>query len=344
MSRGAPGINPSLWREALRELWSAGMAVRIINPFNGLSLQRAGGEWRDAEGNGFPIIAGVPRICEAHNYSESFGFQWNKFARTQFESGQSERRLFAESGWRAEELDNLDILEVGSGAGRFSRVMLERTKALLWSVDYSTAVESNFHSNNEIAPDRFHLFQASVYELPFPDESFDRVFCFGVLQHTPDFEKSVEALVRKTKPGGEIVVDFYPIRGFWTKLHAKYLLRPLTKRIPHTTLLRLVNANVDWLMNTAAFLRKARLGHLTRFLPLVDLVTLPAGLTTAQRREWAVLDTFDMFSPEHDRPQRVADVARMFERHGARVTFAGYVDVDGTHIAVVRARRELSGS
>jgi hypothetical protein len=57
-----------------------------------------------------------------------------------------------------------------------------------------------------------------------------------------------------------------------------------------------------------------------------------------------VLDTFDMFSPEHDRPQRVAAVARMFERHGARVTFAGYVDVDGTHIAVVRARRELSGS
>ena len=96
--------------------------------------------------------------------------------------------------------------------GDFSRVILERTKARLWSVDYSMAVESNFHSNNEIAPDRFHLFQANVYELPFPDESFDKTFCFGVLQHTPDFEKSVEALVRKTKPGGEIVVDFYPIR------------------------------------------------------------------------------------------------------------------------------------
>ncbi len=316
------------------------MAAPVINPFNGLPLQREGGEWRDAEGNAFPVVAGVPRICEAHNYTDSFGFQWNQFARTQFESGQSERRLFSESGWRAEELDGLDILEVGSGAGRFSRVILERTKARLWSVDYSTAVESNFKSNNEIAPDRFHLFQASVYELPFPDESFDKTLCFGVLQHTPDFDKSVEALVRKTKPGGEIVVDFYPIRGFWTKLHAKYLLRPLTRRMSHATLLRLVNANVDWLMKTAALLRNARLGRLTRFLPLVDVTTLPAGLTAAQRREWAVLDTFDMFSPEHDRPQRVADVAWMFERHGARVTFAGYVDVDGTHIAVVRARKE----
>jgi len=315
------------------------MTVRIINPFNGLALQIEGGEWRDPEGNSFPVIAGVPRVCEAHNYTDSFGFQWNKFARTQMESGQSERRLFTESGWRTDELDDLDILEVGSGAGRFSRVILETTTARLWSVDYSTAVETNFHNNGEIAPDRFHLFQASVYELPFADGSFDKVLCLGVLQHTPDFDKSVEALVSKAKRGAEIVVDFYPIRGFWTKLHAKYLFRPLTRRLPHDKLLRLVETNVDWLIKAATFLRKAGLTAFARFLPLVDLRTLPGDLTPDQRRQWAVLDTFDMFSPAFDRPQRVDAVARMFERHGASVSFAGYVDVDGMKVAVVRGRR-----
>jgi len=34
-----------------------------------------------------------------------------------------------------------------------------------------------------------HLFQASIYELPFAPRQFDKVFCFGVLQHTPDFKK-----------------------------------------------------------------------------------------------------------------------------------------------------------
>lgn len=315
------------------------MTVRVVNPYSGLPLRRVDDELRDSAGNSFPVIAGVPRICDAQNYSGSFGFQWNKFARTQLESGQSERRLFTESGWRPGDLDGLDILEVGSGAGRFSRVILETTNARLWSVDYSTAVETNFQNNGTIAPHRFQLFQASIYELPFPDGSFDKVFCLGVLQHTPDFEKSIAALVRQAKPGAEIVVDFYAIRGFWTKLHAKYLLRPLSKRVPHDRLLRLIESNIDWLIQAATTLRRFGLGRFTRFLPLVDLETLPAQLTPEQRREWAILDTFDMFSPAYDQPQRVKTVARMFERHGADVTFAGDVEVDRMKVAVVRARR-----
>ena len=55
-------------------------------------------------------------------------------------------------------------------------------------------------------PERFHLFQASIYEMPFPDNSFHKVFCLGVLQHTPDFEQSIQSLVQKAKTGGEIVV------------------------------------------------------------------------------------------------------------------------------------------
>jgi len=42
--------------------------------------------------------------------------------------------------------------------------------------------------------------------MPFPNNSFDKVFCFGVLQHTPDFDASIKVLIEKAKPGGEIVV------------------------------------------------------------------------------------------------------------------------------------------
>lgn len=266
------------------------------------------------------VVNGIPRYGDVENYSESFGFQWNRFAATQLHAHSSER-LWRETGWLPAELDGLDILEAGSGAGRFSRVILEETNANLYSIDYSSAVDANFRSNGHIAPDRFHLYQASIYEMPFPDGSFDKVLCLGVLQHTPDFEASVRALVSKAKTGGEIVVDFYPIRGWWTKIHAKYLFRPIARRMPHERLLRLIDRNADWLIAAHYALTKVGLHALTRFLPLVDITgTLPGSLTEDQLREWVVLDTFDMFSPEFDNPQRTDAVVAMFERAGAKVT------------------------
>ena len=150
------------------------------------------------------------------NYAENFGLQWSKFAKTQLDRDCldiSKQRFFAETHWEHKCLSGKHILEVGSGAGRFSKVVLEHTQGILWSVDYSDAVTANYTNNGSIAADRFQLFQASIYELPFEDNSFDKTFCFGVLQHTPDFEASVKTLIAKTKPGGEIIVDFYPI--FW---------------------------------------------------------------------------------------------------------------------------------
>jgi len=43
----------------------------------------------------------------------------------------------------------------------------------------------------------------------------------------------------------------------------------------------------------------------------------------------------------NDHPQRIADVAHMFERHGAHVTFAGFEPVgDGMTASVVRGIKQ----
>jgi 2-polyprenyl-3-methyl-5-hydroxy-6-metoxy-1,4-benzoquinol methylase len=316
------------------------MTVEFINPCNGMLLHREGDALVDDTGTSFPIISEIPRFCSGANYADNFGKQWNWFPRTQIDTdllSLSKTRFFAETGWEPDQLAGLDILEVGSGAGRFSRVVLDHTAATLYSLDYSNAVEANLSTNGQVADGRFNVCQASIYELPFRDGSFDRVFCMGVLQHTPDFEASVRALAKKAKPGGEIVIDFYPIRGWWTKVSAKYILRPITKKLKHNRLLQIIEANVDWLIKTHAFVTRLGLGFLTRFLPLVDLRLLPPTLTREQLREWAVLDTFDMFSPEYDNPQRIKKVVEMFRRAGATVTFADYVQTGTAYIAVVRA-------
>jgi len=323
------------------------MSIQLINPKNGLPLETHEDQLRDAEGNAFPIVAGIPRIAEVDNYTENFGKQWNAYRTTQIDRPEeglthSETRFFRVTNWIPEELDDHDVLEVGSGAGRFTRVLLQRTQANLYSVDYSNAVEANLENNTDIAAGRLHLFQASIYELPFPDDSFDKVFCMGVLQHTPDFEASIHSLVRKAKRGGEIVVDFYPIRGFWTKIHAKYLLRPLTKRMPHERLHSLIERHIDRLIGASSFLNRIGLGALTRFVPLVDIRGWETRLPKDELREWALLDTFDMFSPEYDNPQRINAVVRMMERAGATISFAGWIDAGSgsADSAVVRARKK----
>jgi SAM-dependent methyltransferase len=320
------------------------MSVELINPANERPLKQEGDALVDGQGTSFPIVCGIPRISEPSNYTDNFGKQWNAFRLTQIDSAEnglmlSTRRFFAETAWRPDQLAGRDMLEVGSGAGRFTRVVLENTRANLYSIDYSSAVEANLETNRDIADGRLQLFQASIYDMPFPDGSFDKIFCFGVLQHTPSFEGSVRELVLKAKTGGEIVVDFYPIRGWWTKLNSKYFLRPLAKRAPHDRLLALVKRNIGWLMAAHKGLTRLKLGALTRFLPVVDLRTLPPNLSSEHEREWAVLDTFDMFSPEYDNPQRIAAVAEMFRRNGAEVTFAGFIDTGTARTAVVRAIR-----
>jgi SAM-dependent methyltransferase len=288
----------------------------------------------------FPIVKGAYRIVQEDNYTENFGYQWNKFVGTQVDKNSelsvSKTRFFAESQWDKEDLTNKNILEVGSGAGRFSQVVLDYTKGNLYSVDYSNAVEANYKNNGP--NERLHLFQASIYEMPFAPSQFDKVFCFGVLQHTPDVELSVKTLIDMVKPGGELVVDFYPIKGWWTKVHAKYIFRPYTKKLSHEKLYKKIDRNIDWLIKIYQFFSKIGIGKMTnRFLPICDIDgTLPKNLTKEQLREWCVLDTFDMFSPQYDQPQKLNTVVGWFNKYGMKNVEGKFIYYENFSAPVVR--------
>jgi SAM-dependent methyltransferase len=320
-------------------------SIEIINPYNKKILTLKGKSLEDDAGNLFPLSAGAYRFVNDDNYTENFGFQWNKFQKTQIDrfqniSKQSQERFFAVTNWDHEDLTNKNILEVGSGAGRFTQVVLSKTAANLYSVDYSNAVEANFRNNGPNS--RLQLFQASIYELPFSPGQFDKVFCFGVLQHTPDFKKSVQCLTNMVRPGGELIVDFYPIRGWHTKVHAKYLLRRVTKKMDHQKLLERIDSSANSLISAYRFFDRLGIGKLTnRFLPICDINgTIPKQLDEATLREWVVLDTFDMFSPAYDHPQRLKDVEKWFNEFGMK-SVRGQVTKygDGNEVTAVRGKK-----
>jgi SAM-dependent methyltransferase len=305
--------------------------IDLLNPFTGKTLQQQTDGLYEDNKLIFPYRNGAYRLVADDNYTQNFGYQWNKFAATQIDREQknvkvSYDRFFAVTGWDKENLQDKNILEVGSGAGRFSQIVLDYTKANLFSVDYSNAVEANFKNNGHYK-DRFHLYQASVYDMPFAPAQFDKVFCFGVIQHTPDVQKTVQSLLRMARPGAEVVVDFYCVTGWWTKLQAKYILRPITKKWTNEKLLNKIEKNVDWMIAATTFFNKIGIGRfVNRFIPIVDIKgTMPGHLPKQEIRELCILDTFDMFGPEYDQPQRISTVKKWFEENGMQQVWGGKI-------------------
>jgi len=158
-----------------------------------------------------------------------------------------------------------------------------------------------------------HLFQGDLFNIPLPQESFDKVICLGVLQHTPEPERAFKNLAKYVKPGGELVVDVYKA-NFLSWLQWKYLLRPVTKRMNKKRLYKLVRLFVPVLLPFTRLMRMflGRAG--ARLSPIVEYTHL--GLPSEINRDWAVLDTFDMYSPAHDHPQSLKTVKRWFSEAG----------------------------
>ncbi|MEW6292612.1 MAG: methyltransferase domain-containing protein [Pseudomonadota bacterium] len=266
----------------------------------------------------YRIARGLPRFVSEVNYADSFGFQWNIHAKTQLDSYSglpvSRNRVFGVTRWDVN-LPGERILEAGSGAGRFTEVLLS-TGAEVVSFDYSTAVDANCNNNGR--NENLILFQGDIFNIPLELASFDKVFCLGVLQHTPDPAAAFASLARYVRPGGVLAVDAYT-RNVAAWLQWKYLLRPITKHMKKQKLYRLIEYLTPMLIPVAKVLRRIAGRAGARLVPIVEYNHL--GLSPELNRQWAILDTFDMYSPAHDHPQSLADVRRWFES-------AGFVEID----------------
>ncbi len=262
-----------------------------------------------------PIVGGIPRFVPVDNYADNFGFQWNRFRRTQLDShsGQtiSRDRFLKSTGWTPQSLAGKTVLDIGCGAGRFVEVALS-CGAIVFAVDYSNAVEAcraNFPAHPNL-----HVIQADVYALPLANACFDAIYCLGVLQHTPSPRDAFLSLPRHLKSGGRLAVDVY--QGGWRRIaHTKYWLRPLTKRVPQRRLFHAVERSMPALLGLSrAVGRIPAVGrYARRLLPVANYEGM-YGLDQKQLREWAVLDTFDMLAPTYDRPQTPRALAQ-WTRH-----------------------------
>lgn len=273
----------------------------------------------------YPVLKGIPRFVPQSNYADNFGMQWNHFRQTQLDSYSghliSTERFWQATGWQPEALKGLWLLDAGCGAGRFAEVAL-LAGAKVVALDYSSAVDACY-SNLKQHPN-LHVVQGDIYALPFASGSFPFVYSLGVLQHTPDVGKAFAALPPMVQAGGRLCTDFYWKR-IRTMLHAKYLFRPLTKRMDQKKLFPLLQRWVPTLLAFSQTLGRVPLigRGLKRIVPVADY-TGRFPLSDQQMKEWALLDTFDMLAPTYDNPQSAATVREWFEQ-------AGLVEIEVGH-------------
>ena len=252
----------------------------------------------------YVVRDGIPRFVPAENYAANFGLQWNLFRRTQLDSfsGQpiSRHRFLNYTNWTEPEMRGALVLDVGCGAGRFTEIALS-LGARVVALDYSSAVDAC--RLNHQGKEGLSIVQGDIYRLPLKEGVFDRVYCLGVLQHTPDVERAFRALPPVLKEGGALAVDLYP--KLWTDvLWPKYWLRPLTRRMRAETLFQTVRTGVRWLWPVSLALGRVPVvgRKLRHAIPIVNYEGV-YPLSPEQLKDWAVLDTFDMFGPAFDQPQ-----------------------------------------
>jgi ubiquinone/menaquinone biosynthesis C-methylase UbiE len=270
------------------------------------------GKLRSAS-NTYEIINGIPRFVpvDKKNYAKSFGYQWNKWKKVQFDSVNKGGKMegYTQMMWEKicgvsseQRFSGKVLLDIGAGPGRFIEVARAKG-AMVIGLDYSEAVEAareNFRSDMDVC-----IVQGDGLNLPFPDAVLDGGYSIGVLHHTPNPSKGVAEARRVTKPNGWFGLSVYAKGGYYDKTIVQAwrkffnLLWPVFKQYPALAYTYFVMI-LFWPIGRAI----PFLGKLIRLL--FPYVNLPDW-------KWSVLDTFDSLTPSYQSAHESYEVFRWFK-------------------------------
>jgi len=103
---------------------------------------------------------------------------------------------------RFEDARGLDVLEVGVGMGADHCEFARCSPRSLAGVDLTERAVEFTRERLRLYGFTSDLRQADAEKLPFKDQSFDLVYSWGVLHHSPDTQKAVDEVWRVLRPGG----------------------------------------------------------------------------------------------------------------------------------------------
>ena len=100
------------------------------------------------------------------------------------------------------------VLEVGVGIG-VDAMQWSRAGNRVFGIDYNLPSVQITKARFQDAGAEGRFLNSDAENLPFASNSFDLVYSFGVLHHTPGTEKAIREVYRVLKPGGQAIIMLY---------------------------------------------------------------------------------------------------------------------------------------
>jgi SAM-dependent methyltransferase len=284
------------------------------------------------DGKIYKIINNIPRFVKVDNYAKNFGLQWRKFYKIQLDSytktNISEARVLKIFKNDLKKLKKKNILEAGSGAGRFTEIFL-KYGGKVDSFDYSQSVEANFKNNKS---NNLTIVQADIRRVPFKNNFYDYIFCLGVLQHTPSTEESINSLWKNLKPGGKFFFDHYifkwrtflpPPIGQVLNIYRFFILL-----LPHDWRYRIVKHLVNfwfpihWKFKNDKIIQKI----LRRLSPVIFHYGIYKLKTKEMYYKWSLLDTHDSttdYFKNKITKEKILEILRKLRAKKIKISYGG---------------------
>lgn len=259
-----------------------------------------------ARGHRFPIERGIPDFVSDREAvsgdSPVYDTMWRMHEERSYPGRVAEyeakfQRFAKLPGRLSDYIEGKFVLDGGCGEGRFTYLASALGARHVIALDYSRyALERARIQAGD--PGNCTFIRASILNPPLAPQVFDLVFSMGVVHHTPDSEKSYQAIRASLKTGGHLAIYVYRI--FSLPL-AVWPLRLITRRLSVGAVQRL-SEFFGWHYD-GAVKPTIPLGDFGRWLGRWDLLGLShvsfEGLSTPYLREHTRGEVVRWFTRTH---------------------------------------------
>ena len=122
------------------------------------------------------------------------------------------------------------VLDLGSGSGRYTHALYNYKPKKIVGIDLGERAVRFARKQARKMGAKIEFRVASALEIPYEDETFDFVFCNGVLHHTTNPLKGLREIHRVLKKSGKAWVYLYNSDGiYWA---ARKIIKEIVKDIP----------------------------------------------------------------------------------------------------------------
>jgi SAM-dependent methyltransferase len=153
------------------------------------------------------------------------------------------------------EFKGLDVLDLGSGTGRWLRIFHALGAKTITSVEPSPAIETAKRNAADLDNISFH----NVTGDRMPDGQYDVVHSYGVIHHIPDPDPVISRAYEVLKPGGRLIIWLYGRENNTVYLGFMHALRILT--------VSMSDRGLDWVSGAMVPIVRVY-SRISRLLPL----------------------------------------------------------------------------